>query len=78
MWNGHGWFPRSLLSGRRVRHPALPLRHRHGYAVVLHHGLPTRATKTLPRVPHPFEDEWVRTANQPESIGLELADNQEA
>jgi hypothetical protein len=30
-WNGHGWFPRSLLSGRRVRHPALPLRPRHGY-----------------------------------------------
>ena len=24
---------RSLLSGRRVRHPALPLRHHHGYAV---------------------------------------------
>jgi len=30
--NARGWFPRSLLSGRRVRHPALPLRHRHGYA----------------------------------------------
>ena len=31
-WNARGRFPRSLLSGRRVRHPALPLRHRHGYA----------------------------------------------
>ncbi len=29
--SGHGRFPRSLLSGQRVRHPALPLRHRHGY-----------------------------------------------
>jgi hypothetical protein len=25
-----------------------------------------------------LEEEWVRTANQPKSIGLELADNQEA
>ena len=32
-WNGHGQFPRSLLSGRRVRHSAMPLRPRHGYAV---------------------------------------------
>jgi len=31
--SAHGWFPRSLLSGRRVRHPALPLWHRCGYAV---------------------------------------------
>jgi hypothetical protein len=26
---------------RRVRRPALPLRHRHGYAADLHRGLPT-------------------------------------
>jgi hypothetical protein len=32
VWNAPGWFPRSLLPGRRVRHPALPLRSRHGYA----------------------------------------------
>jgi len=32
--NARGWFPRSLLSGRRARHPALPLRPRHGYAAV--------------------------------------------
>jgi len=30
-WNVRGRFPRSLLSGWRVRHPALPLRYRHGY-----------------------------------------------
>jgi len=30
-WNVREWFPRSLVSGRRVRHPALPLRYRHGY-----------------------------------------------
>ena len=30
--NGNGRFPCSLSSGRRVRHPALPLRPRHGYA----------------------------------------------
>jgi len=51
--NGHGWFPRSLLSGRRVRHPALPLRPRHGYAADLHHGLPSQATKTRTGVPRP-------------------------
>jgi len=33
-WNARGWFPRSLLSGQRVRHPALPLQPRHGYAAV--------------------------------------------
>jgi hypothetical protein len=31
-WNARRWFPRSLSSGRRVRHPAVPLRSRHGYA----------------------------------------------
>src|ERR1035441_6720307 len=33
--SGHGRFPRSLLSDQRVRHPALPLRHRHGYPAAL-------------------------------------------
>ena len=39
------WFPRSLLSGQRVRCPALPLRSRRGYAADLHHDLsgPARA-----------------------------------
>ena len=50
-WNEHGWFPRSLLSGQRARHPALPLRHRHGYAAVLHRGLQARAGETQPGVP---------------------------
>ena len=50
-WNGHGWFPRSLLSGQRDRHPALPLRHRHGYAAVLHRGLQARTGETQPGVP---------------------------
>ncbi len=51
--NGHGRFPCSLLSDRRVRHPALPLRPRHGYAAGLHHGLPSQAAKTRTRVPRP-------------------------
>jgi hypothetical protein len=44
-------FPRSLHSGQRGRHPALPLRHRHGYAVDLHRDLPGQACGTRPRVP---------------------------
>jgi hypothetical protein len=36
-----GWFPRSPSTDRRVRCPAMPLRHRHDYAVDLHRGLPT-------------------------------------
>ena len=51
--NGHGRFPCSLLSDRRVRHPALPLRPRHGYAAGLHHGLPSQAAKTRTGVPAP-------------------------
>jgi hypothetical protein len=35
-----------------MRHPALPLRPRHGYAVDLHHGLPDRMQQTQPRVAH--------------------------
>jgi hypothetical protein len=46
--------PRSLLSGQRVRHPALPLRHRRGYAVDFHHGLLAQTSKTQPEVPHPY------------------------
>src|SRR5664279_3459497 len=72
-WNDRRWFPRSLLSGRRVRHPALPLRYRHGYAVDLHHGLPTPASNTGQGVPHLETRRRVRTANQPISAGLELA-----
>ena len=72
------WFPRSLLFGRRVRHPALPLRHRHGYAVDLHRGLPAQAEQD-PNQEFPARTcGRVRTANQPTSTGLELALRQEA
>ena len=40
-WGDTGWFPRSSQIGRRARRPALPLRHRHGYAADIHRGLPT-------------------------------------
>ena len=53
MRNSRRWFPRSLSSGQRVRHPAIPLRHRRGYAVDIHHGLPAQASKTRPGVPRP-------------------------
>jgi hypothetical protein len=48
-----GRFPRSLLSGWRARHPALPLRHRHGYPAALHRGLPPGPTHCRTRVPRP-------------------------
>jgi hypothetical protein len=48
----HRWFPRSLLFNQQVRHLALPLRHRHSYAVDLHHDLPTQTCATQPEVPH--------------------------
>src|ERR1017187_1945405 len=70
VWNARGWFPRSLSSDQRVRHPALPLRHRHGYAVDLHRGLQTQAKQTQPEVPLPLAAGRVRTANQPESTGF--------
>ena len=69
-WSARGWFPRSLSSDQRVRHPALPLRHRHGYAVDLHRGLQTQAKQTQPEVPLPLAAGRVRTANQPESTGF--------
>src|ERR1700756_3398775 len=74
---GHGRFPCSLLSDRRVRHPALPLRPRHGYAAVLRHGLPPQAAKTRTGVPARNEGR-ARTATQPVSAGFELVPPQEA
>jgi hypothetical protein len=68
--NGHGRFPRSLLSGRRARHPALPLRHRHGYAAAFHRGLPSQAGQTRTGVPRPVMRRRVRAADQPESTGF--------
>ena len=69
--NARGRFPRSLLSGRRVRHPAMPLRHRHGYAADFHRGLPTRPRRPGPEFPTRHEKR-VRTANQPISARFEL------
>jgi hypothetical protein len=50
-----GWFPCSLLFVRRRRSPTWSLRHRHGYAADLHHGLPDRRscpTRKLPTDVH--------------------------
>src|SRR5713101_4573864 len=71
-WSGRGWFPRSQLPGRRVRHPAIPLRYRHGYcrrqfAVASR----PRQWRSCPEFPA-RDEEQVRTATQPESAGLEL------
>ena len=44
-------FPRSLLTVRRDRHPAMPLHHRHGYAAGLHHGLPNRRHSPIREFP---------------------------
>ena len=74
MWSSHGWFPRSLLFGRRVRHSAIPLRHRHGYAVDIHHGSPNPGKRDPVRI-CPHESERVRTAIQPTSAGLRAGDN---
>jgi hypothetical protein len=76
--SGREEFPRSLLSGRQVRHPALPLRHRHGYAVDLHRGLLTLKSKQDQEFPTHHDGEWVCTAYQPTSTGLELALPEEA
>ena len=56
----------------------MPLRPRHGYAVDLHRDLPAQIAQTRPGVPLPLATGRVRTANQPESTGLELASDQEA
>ena len=49
-----------------------------GYAVDLHRGLQTQAKQTQPGVPLPLAAGRARTANQPESTGLELVISQEA
>jgi hypothetical protein len=65
---------RRLRSRSRVSEryrPALPLRHRHGYAAVLHSGLPTGKINPVQRFP---PARAVRTAIQPRSTGFELAE----
>ncbi len=71
-WSGARWFPRSLLTVRRIRCPAMPLRHRPGYAVVLHQSLPTdRDTRSRSSPP---VNRRVRTATQPRSARFELVE----
>jgi hypothetical protein len=41
-WREPGRFPCSLIVAGRRRSPAIPPRHRHGYAADLHRGLPHR------------------------------------
>jgi len=79
----HTWRARRIRSSEmvptftvircRVRRPALPRRFRHGYAAVLHRGLPTG--KINPAQEFPTRNEGrVRTAIQPRSTGFELAE----
>lgn len=49
----------------------MPLRHRHGYAAVLHRGLPTGETNPIQEFPARHEGP-VRAAIQPVSTGFEL------
>lgn len=49
-WNLSGSRVHCLFD-RRVRHPALPLWHRHGYAVGLHYGLRTQECEPGPKFP---------------------------
>jgi hypothetical protein len=51
----------------------MPLRHRHGYAAVLHRGLPTSVTNQSRSSPTRHPASRVRTAIQPPSTGFELA-----
>jgi hypothetical protein len=53
-----------LRVDRQVRRPALPLRHRHGYAADIHRGLPT--ARHIPAGSSPTTRRWqVRTAPSP-------------
>jgi hypothetical protein len=45
--------PRSTLTRRRVTHPALPLRPRHGYAANIYRGLPSRLAGWIPSAGRP-------------------------
>jgi hypothetical protein len=71
--SGTRWFPRSLLTVRERRCPAMPLRHRPGYAVDLHQGLPAKRDNR-PRSSSPGTARPVRTATQPISARFELVE----
>jgi len=59
-----GRFPRSPEVDRRVRRPALPLRHRHGYAADIHRGL-RAACHITDRSSPTARRQRVRTATNP-------------
>ena len=68
-WSRQRWFPRSLLSVGRFGRRLLPLRYRHDYAAVLHHGLPAQAAEPAERPITSSMRRWmVRTATAP-SVG---------
>ena len=74
-------FPRSRISGRRGRHPAVPLRPRHGYAVDLHRdlpGQPSRTSREFPDHPQPAETTGYAPPTSPNPPDLELAIHEEA
>ena len=56
---------------RRGRHPALPQRHRHDYAVGFHRGLPPKGISSGKEFPTSTRRS-VRTATQPISARFEL------
>src|SRR3954454_4523660 len=68
------WFPRSPLTVRRDRRPAIPRRPRHDYPAALHRGLRPGQPWTWPKFPRrlhvPTE---VRTADRPRSARFEPA-----
>ena len=65
-----GWFPRSLLTVRRMRRPAMPLRPRHAYAADIQRGL--RGSDLFPPQEFPAQLLRVRVAAQPRSTRFEL------
>ncbi len=69
-WGPPGWFPRSLRTVRQGWCPAMPLRHRHGYAADIHRGLRTDdQNRWRSSPPHTW---WVRATDQPRSVRFEL------
>ena len=76
-WSGKKVVPTFTVVRSTGEAPALPLRHRHGYAVDLHRGLPD--PKSMPDREFPAQPaRRICTANQPTSTGLELALPEEA
>jgi hypothetical protein len=52
-WREPGRFPCSLIVAGRRRSPAIPPRHRHGYAADLHRGLPDQQKWPARKLPTP-------------------------